>query len=513
MKKKLYGIIAALACVLCMSVFLAACDYDYDDHSHNYKEIESERIEPTCTLTGTKFLECECGEKSTAVISALGHDYGKDDDKDVICKRCGRLNASDKTVEDTDGLIYTPVMGKNAWTGADEIVALSVDGIEGDVGRYIKIPGSHKIKVEAENGTVQEREYNVTEIGAEAFKGCGAISVYVPNNVTKIGDCAFADCESLVGITLPERSLAEVGADVFSGCTALVKIKYESEYYLGCDSNEYLLCIGGDAVTELSINAKTRVIADKAFYGNAGLKTLVIGDEVSGIGEQSFGGCNGIETVSMPAAAIAYVPQDSLKNVKISSGREIESGAFEGCATMTVLEIANTVRTVGENAFAGCDGIEEITVSTLVVPHIPNANLKRAVVSSATGSNGDKLSDGAFADCKKLGSVKANVKTIGKNAFAGCTALPTIELPEKVEVIGESAFKNCTALTEVKIEINVKSIGKQAFYGCESLTDITYAGNIIDWGAITFVDEYSTPICYGAKLHYKGISESFKDKR
>lgn len=510
MKKRLYGVLVALICVLCMSVFLSACGYE--DHEHRYTEIASERIEPTCTQAGTRFLECKCGEKTTQVIPSLGHDFGEEEDRDIICKRCGRLNTDDSSVKDSENLVYNRIMGNNAYTGKEEVVGLSVAGIDGAVERYIKIPKTHKIKEQDENGQEKEKEYKITAIEAEAFKGCNVQSVYISDNVKSIGDGAFADCASLVGIALP-GTLTEMGTDVFSGCTALVKTKYENVNYLGYDANEYFACIGADGdISEFTLHSKASLISEKAFYGNSELKTVVIADGVKAIGEQSFGGCSGIQTAVMPVSAIPYIPQGSLKNVKITSGREIANEAFYGCSTLTVLEIAVTVRRVGADAFTGCDGIEDIKVSTLVVPHIPKANLKKAVVLSVKDS-GEKLPDGTFAGCSKLVSVTTDVKTIGKNAFADCIALPSIALSKNTEVIGESAFKNCASLTGISIKVSLKSIGKQAFYGCESLTDVAYSGNIIDWGAIKFADQYSTPLCYGAKLKYKGISESYKGKR
>ncbi len=56
------------------------------------------------------------------------------------------------------------------------------------------------------------------------------------------------------------------------------------------------------------------------------------------------------------------------------------------------------------------------------------------------------------------------MKTIGDSAFAGCTSLTSITIPDSVTTIGNHAFSNCTSLTSITIPDSVTSIGDSAFY-------------------------------------------------
>lgn len=60
-------------------------------------------------------------------------------------------------------------------------------------------------------------------------------------------------------------------------------------------------------------------------------------------------------------------------------------------------------------------------------------------------------------------TIPSSVKSIGENAFYGCTRLESITLPEGLEVIGAEAFRYCNSLKKIEIPASVTSIGDLAF--------------------------------------------------
>ena len=84
--------------------------------------------------------------------------------------------------------------------------------------------------------------HSVTEIGADAFYGCTALTaITIPDSVKVIGSYAFSGCTGLTSITLPS-SVREIGESVFENCTGLTSItipnsvKKIGEYaFWGCD--------------------------------------------------------------------------------------------------------------------------------------------------------------------------------------------------------------------------------------------------------------------------------------
>ena len=73
-----------------------------------------------------------------------------------------------------------------------------------------------------------------------------------------------------------------------------------------------------------------------------------------------------------------------------------------------------------------------------------------------------EIAEGAFAGNENLVSVElyASVKTIGKDAFYGCTNLTTVTLRPNstLETIGQGAFTGCTKLSGFQLPASLKTI-------------------------------------------------------
>ena len=80
-----------------------------------------------------------------------------------------------------------------------------------------------------------------------------------------------------------------------------------------------------------------------------------------------------------------------------------------------------------------------------------------------------------------------SVTSIGGGAFAWCSSLTSITIPNSVTNIGIYAFRECTSLTSIAIPNGVTEIGYMAFEGCRSLTSITIPNGVtsIDWYAFS----------------------------
>ena len=253
---------------------------------------------------------------------------------------------------------------------------------------------------------------SVTTIGEFAFYGCEALtSIEIPNSVTSIGRHAFSECEALTSVTIP-NSVTEIGDDAFEGCEALEKVEFASIESLcsisfnGGYSNPLELAphlyINGQEVTNLIIPNGVTSIGTFAFGACGALTSIEIPDSVTTIEEEAFSYCTSLMSINVTEDNLNYA---SIDGVLYNKDKKILIQCPGG---KNNIEIPNSVRIIGENAFSGCEALTSIT--------IPNS-----------------------------------VTSIGEYAFDGCKALTSIEIPNSVTEIGEEAFCRCYALKDLHI--------------------------------------------------------------
>ena len=143
------------------------------------------------------------------------------------------------------------------------------------------------------------------------------------------------------------------------------------------------------------------------------IKTLVLGEGITGVGDNAFYGCVNLESISLPTTL-----------------KRIGEMAFNGCTALEELVLPEGLETVDWNAFAGCNHLKEMI----------------------------------FPD---------SVKTIGSGALAECNALANVKLPEGLTIVEYHLFRMCHSLREITIPKTVTEIGGAAFYNCVKLTDVT----------------------------------------
>lgn len=127
----------------------------------------------------------------------------------------------------------------------------------------------------------------------------------------------------------------------------------------------------------------------------------------------------------------------------------------------------------------------------------------------------------AFANCTSLTSVTIpnSVKSIGYSSFEDCTSLTSIIIPSSVTSISGFAFCDCTSLTNVFIPNSVTSIGDGAFRSCTSLTSIMIPNSVTNFGSNVFencwslkYNEYDNAIYLGNKTNPYHVLIKAKDE-
>lgn len=117
---------------------------------------------------------------------------------------------------------------------------------------------------------------------------------------------------------------------------------------------------------------------------------------------------------------------------------------------------------------------------------IPN-NINGKTVISLKGSS-ISFSEGAFAECTGITEVEIpnTIKTISKAAFYKCTGLNSVVIPESVTKIEGYAFSGCIGLKAINLPKNLIEIGVSAFHNCSGLTSLTIPDSVTTMGEGAF---------------------------
>ena len=343
---------------------------------------------------------------------------------------------------------------------------------------------------------------SLVKIGNNAFEGCAELkSIAIPKNVKEIGDDAFLGCANLASVKV---NVENVCFDSRDNCNAIIASDTNT-LIVGCSSTiipDNITKIGKCAfygrrkIETMTIPKSVVAIEESAFERCIGITSMIIPNSVSKIGIGTFEGCYNLKSIILPKSiteiedsVFEYCKQ--LKSITIPHKiKKIGNRSFYNCQSITSIKLPNTIKEIGENAFGECYILKSISIPDSVSKLGAKAFRNCAFLSSIKMPNGIiKIEESTFENCEQLKyvTIPNNVKRIGKRAFAGCSNLISIKLSNVTIEIGDYAFQNCGLLNYISIPCGVTKIGEGAFMGCRCLIAIILPDSINEIGREAFL--------------------------
>ena len=199
-------------------------------------------------------------------------------------------------------------------------------------------------------------------------------------------------------------------------------------------------------------------------------------------GTLTISGSGVMPNYSFPNYAPWYSYVNSITNVVIGNNvTSIGDYAFWNCHGLTSVTIPDSITSIGEMAFAYCYNLQivnynAINCTTTVGINLPVFYKDTAFKTLNIGNNVKNIPNDAFKSCSGLTSVAIpnGVISIESMAFYDCSNLTSVIIPNSITSIGQSAFSGCSSLISVTIPENTTSIGSNTFLNCTSLQTVNY---------------------------------------
>lgn len=235
-----------------------------------------------------------------------------------------------------------------------------------------------------------------------------------------------------------------------------------------------------DSIDVNGVKLPVRYISGEAFGGINNVRTIRLPETLEHITMFGFSDCDNLSSINIPSSlkeipenaffgsnleSITVSPQNQYydSNEGVNAIIDLETNLLVAGSAKTV--IPGTVSALGQKAFSGRRNLKQISIpSSVSIIHDDcfkgcDSLLAVCFLNDDIGNQESKLNiaTGAFMDCQCLESVDLpdRLDTLGA-AFAGCSQLAGIYIPQNVTFIAGGQFYKCAKMQSVVVDSNNK---------------------------------------------------------
>ena len=315
----------------------------------------------------------------------------------------------------------------------------------------------------------------VVKIGKSAFKGCEELTeIQLPEGLGYIGEDAFMRCKKLRRLDLPEN-VYWIAPHALTLCTQLRSLHFSAHIekaplLWGCKSlRTVTVSPENPALSSVEGVLYTADRKNLIYCPNAYTGTLHLPAETVQITYDAFAGCDGLGQISVSADNTVYSDRSGVLCDKEGRTLLLCPAAYAG-----TLRLDADVQRIEPDAFR-----------LQVLPAV----LREHGITKYTWIEGSPLTC-IEADRKNPAFQTENgvlYSADGKTLLrcpAGYTGRLTVR--ESVCAVADAALRGCSELTEITLPPHLQTVGNAAFAGCFSLDTVTLPASVTSAGREVF---------------------------
>ena len=366
------------------------------------------------------------------------------------------------------------------------------------------------------------------QIGESAFNGAASVETIQLGAGAEIGNMAFYNCSGLKQIDLSKA--VTIGDYAFSGDTYYIcrdeNMSVAAVGLSGENYGKYIYSYHGHQLENVDLSSAT-CMGKNAFAVSRQLKTVLLGDGITEIGEYAFASCANLESINLDQVQkigeYAFM-ESGLLSADLSAAAQVSKYAFVNSAKLAAVILSAAGSEIGEGAFAYTAALTDVQ-NLQYATKIDAYSFAYSGLTAVDLSGAVSIGDFAFLKEKLTDftvTLGGDLVSLGDNPFAMCVVEPffttqsetfngveytvpayDFQLSDTVSVIDGSLYcktpngglelitytgRNAahviiadgtvritgqafagSAVEQVTLPYTVASIGHKAFYGCQQL--------------------------------------------